>query len=115
ALYLLTFIIAFARLPQWFRPVLGNVSPVLTLLLCFVITSDTTISTFWLLGLHLLTYFFAALMCHTELAFDRPKPAYLTNFFLLMSVGGMLGGVFNALLAPVVFPLPYEYPIAIAV
>ena len=39
ALYLLTFIIAFGRTPAWFRPVIGNLSPVLTLLLVFVLTS----------------------------------------------------------------------------
>ena len=40
--------------------------------------------------------------------------ARLTEFYLLLSVGGVLGGVFNALLAPVLFPIPLEYPIAIA-
>ena len=115
ALYLLTFIIAFARLPGWFRPLIANVSPVVTLLLVFVMTSETSMSTFLLLGLHLVAYFLAALMCHTELAHDRPPPQYLTDFFLWISVGGMLGGVFNALVAPICFSMAYEYPIAIAV
>jgi hypothetical protein len=115
ALYLLTFIIAFARMPNWFRPLIGNVAPVVVLLLVFVLTSQQTLTTFWMLGLHLLTYFLLALLLHTELAHERPPPAHLTNYFLWISVGGVLGGVFNALVAPIAFPLPYEYPIALAV
>lgn len=116
ALYLLTFIIAFMRTPSWMRIVLGNVAPVVTLLLIFVIITQQPLpSTFWLIGLHLAAFFLLALMCHSELAADRPPPQYLTNFFLWISVGGMLGGVFNALLAPLVFPLPWEYTIALAV
>jgi hypothetical protein len=118
ALYLLTFIIAFARLPQWFRPVLANVSPVFTLLLVFVMTSGLSseiLSPFFSIVLHLTTYFFTALLMHSELAHDRPGTAHLTNYFLWISVGGMLGGIFNALLAPVLFPDSYEYRIAIVV
>ena len=117
AMYLLTFIIAYARTPGWFVPVLGNVSPVVTLLLVFLITSQESQSLppFWMIALHLAAYFLAALLLHTELAHDRPPPAHLTNYFLWISVGGMLGGVFNALVAPVAFPLAYEYPISIAI
>ncbi len=116
ALYLITFIIAFAKTPAWFRPVLGNVSPVVTLLLVFVIVSQARIdSIFLLLLLHLVAYFLTTLLCHSELARDRPSAAYLTNFYLWLSLGGMLGGVFNALLAPIAFPLAWEYPIAIAI
>ena len=43
----------------------------------------------------------------------RPAPARLTEFFLLVSVGGVLGGIFAALIAPVVFNSVFEYPIAI--
>lgn len=118
ALYLLTFIIAYSRLPGWFRPVLGNVSPVFTLLLVFVIVSNMSseyLTPFISILLHLTTYFLTALLMHSELAHDRPTPAHLTNYFLWISVGGMLGGVFNGLIAPVVFPDSYEYRIAIVV
>ena len=59
--------------------------------------------------LHLLTFFAAALMCHYELARDRPAPQYLTTYFLIMSLGGVLGGIFNSLIAPVIFLHAYEY------
>lgn len=119
ALYLVTFIIAFANTPAWFRPVIGNISPVVTLLLVFVLISGVGssrgFSTFMQLGLHLVTYFLAALMLHNELARDRPDPKYLTGFYLWISLGGVLGGMFNALIAPVAFPRAYEYEIAIAI
>ena len=109
ALYLLTFIIAFGRVPDWFRVVIGNLAPVMILLLVFVMISKVTSNMGILLLLHLITFFTAALMCHYELARDRPHPKYLTTFFLLMSVGGVLGGIFNSLIAPLIFAHDFEY------
>ena len=115
ALYLITFIIAFGRVPDWFRIVIGNLAPVMILLLVFVLISDVNPGFGIKILLHNLTFFAAALMCHYELARDRPSPAHLTGFFLLMSVGGVLGGIFNSLIAPLVFPRDYEYSIALIV
>ena len=117
ALYLLTFIIAYAHQPTWYRPVLANLSPVLSLLLVFVLISNVTadMPTFYALLLHLVVYFFTALLMHSELARLRPHPSYLTNYFLWISIGGVMGGIFNALIAPVLLPQSYEYPIAIAI
>ena len=117
ALYLVTFIIAFGRVPSWLRLVIGNLAPVAILLLVFVKVSGVVgnrpaIS----LMLHILTFFAVALMCHYELARDRPKDVtYLTKYFLMMSVGGVLGGLFNALIAPLVFSFAYEYDIVIVI
>src|SRR5579862_6052682 len=63
--------------------------------------------------LHMVTFFVVAMVCHGELANTRPAPKYLTNFYLIMSLGGMLGGLFNALFAPIVFTFTSEYPITI--
>ncbi|MCE9563528.1 MAG: fused MFS/spermidine synthase [Planctomycetes bacterium] len=115
ALYLITFIIAFGRVPDWFRMVIGNLAPVMILLLVFVLISGVDPGYGVKIILHILTFFAAALMCHYELARDRPAPQYLTGFFLLMSLGGVLGGTFNALVAPLIFPHPYEYPIALII
>lgn len=118
ALYLVTFIIAFGRVPTWFRLVIGNLAPVMILLLVFVMVSSVISSERMsiLLFLHILTFFTVALMCHYELAHDRPKDvSHLTKFFLMMSVGGVLGGLFNALIAPLVFPQAYEYKVVIVI
>jgi hypothetical protein len=58
-------------------------------------------------------FFIVTLVCHGELAKDRPATRYLTEYFLLMSVGGALGGLFNALIAPLLFVGVVEYPLAI--
>ena len=61
---------------------------------------------------HLLMLLVVALACHGELARRRPSPAHLTEFYLLIAVGGVLGGLFNALVSPVVFNSLAEYPLA---
>jgi hypothetical protein len=67
------------------------------------------------LTLHLITLFAVAMVCHGELAHDRPSPRHLTEFFLWMSVGGVIGGMFNALAAPLVFNGIVEYQLAMVV
>jgi SAM-dependent methyltransferase len=54
-----------------------------------------------------------ALMCHQRLAARRPPPYRLTEFYLLMSLGGVVGGAFTALLAPVLFNGVWEYPLVL--
>jgi SAM-dependent methyltransferase len=62
---------------------------------------------------NLITFFFAALYCHQTLAAERPQPGRLTEFFLLLSIGGVVGGAFNALVAPVIFNMVWEYPLVL--
>ncbi len=66
----------------------------------------------WSLLIHLATLFVVSMACHGELAHDRPAAKYLTGYFLWMSVGGVLGGLFNALLAPLIFSGIAEYELA---
>ena len=58
--------------------------------------------------------FLCCMLCHGELARRRPAPQYLTLFYLMVSLGGALGGIFVAIIAPRVFPSLLELPIAIA-
>jgi hypothetical protein len=113
ALYLLTFILVFARkrlLPgRW----LARLLPVAALILVFVFLSGVTEPAWFLALLHLLFFFVAALVCHGQLADDRPPTRHLAEFYLWMAGGGMLGGMFNALVAPSVFNAVIEYPLAI--
>src|SRR5262249_27909784 len=62
--------------------------------------------------LHLANFFLITMVCHGELARDRPTTKYLTEYFMLMSLGGVLGGMFNALFAPLAFHSLAEYPLA---
>ena len=67
----------------------------------------------WSCRVHIAAFAFGALLCHCELAARRPAPAQLTEFYFWMSFGGMLGGVFNTLIAPVMFSSILEYPLAL--
>ncbi len=91
------------------------VMPLLVLLLIFMMLSDIRPGIVPNILLHLATMFIVAMVCHGELANDRPEPKHLTEFFLLMSTGGVLGGLFNALFAPVAFNSLVEYPLLLMV
>jgi hypothetical protein len=113
ALYLTTFILAFARrelIPfRW----LARALPVGALALTFPILSRAT-QPVWLLVMgHLLFFWVASMVCHRRLSDDRPGVDRLTEFYLWISVGGALGGVFNVLIAPRIFNSVIEYPLAI--
>ncbi|MCX7380187.1 MAG: hypothetical protein NT133_01950, partial [Alphaproteobacteria bacterium] len=116
ALYLLTFIIAFGRLAgsAWIIPAqgVGIVAVTVMLLTSRVLQVPTPA---WVsVPAHILGFFAIALGCHTQLAQRRPPATRLTEFYLWMSVGGALGGIFNALLAPVLFSSTYEYDLCLA-
>lgn len=113
ALYLVSFILVFARRPPIPRAwmvrllALGAAMSILTLL------AEATSPAALLIPMHLATFFFGAMVCHGELARDRPDRRHLTAFYLHLSIGGALGGLFNALIAPLLFRGLVEYPLAI--
>jgi SAM-dependent methyltransferase len=114
ALYLASFIVAFAK-KQVVKP--ATASRALALLAALVAISKLAevLGPAWLIvAIHLLLLFVASVVCHRALALRRPHHTRLTEFYLLLSVGGVLGGAFNGLVAPVVFNDLLEYPIAIA-
>ncbi len=109
-LYLGSFVVAFAR-----RPPLRHERAIdLQLLLLaglalFFGERDVRLA----VPLHLLALFASALVCHGELARRRPPVGRLTEFYLWLSLGGFLGGVFNAVCAPLLFSWVLEYPLMI--
>jgi SAM-dependent methyltransferase len=58
--------------------------------------------------------FICCMVCHGEMVALKPRPAFLTLFYLMVSAGGALGGLFVALLAPHVFRGFYEFPLSLA-
>jgi hypothetical protein len=66
------------------------------------------------LGGHLVCFFVIAMACHGELAGTRPDAKYLTGFYVALSFGGMVGGLFAGLIAPFTFSWVAEYPILLA-
>lgn len=113
ALYLLTFIIAFGNKQFIKLPVTSILFPTALLVLGAFVILSPPISVWVTITLHLLVFFLAALVSHQRLAQSRPHVSKLPEYFLWIAVGGVLGGIFNALLAPLLFSTPYEYPAAI--
>ncbi len=113
ALYLLTFVIVFAERPVLHRGFMLVFQLLVGLALLIVIGMTPTKLKAAHLALHLLGFFGATMVCHRALADSRPAPRYLTEFYLWMSVGGMLGGVFNVVLAPLMYDRVLEYPMAL--
>lgn len=116
ALYLLTFVIAFASRPFVTPGVMVLARLVLVFALAALAAGDARVSFIgWVedLAVHLTAFFVATLACHLELARRRPDPARLTDFYLWMSIGGALGGAFAGLVAPAIFNAVYEYPLAL--
>jgi hypothetical protein len=113
ALYLLTFILVFAGKPILPHRAMVRGLPIVLLPLAIVICAQATQPIWMLITLHLMTFFIATMVCHGELADDRPPPRQLTEFYLWMSIGGAIGGMFNALLAPILFTTVVEYPLAL--
>ncbi len=111
ALYLLSFILVFARRPLAPLNVLVRYFPLLLLLLVAPILFSGSGPA---LVLHLIAFFWGLLVCHGLLARDRPGTDHLTEYYLLMSLGGVLGGVLHGLIAPLVFRWQLEYPLTIA-
>ncbi len=113
AIYLGTYSLAFAR-KVWIRPV-GSARVLRLALVTVVVTMALGGSEpIWLLVfVHLITLFAAALVCHQQLAARRPAPQHLTRFYFWMALGGVAGGMFNALIAPAVFDSVMEYPLGL--
>ena len=111
-LYLLTFVIAFARrapIPHWF---VVRIMPLTLMILVALFWWRQPIGLF--LPLHLAAFFVIALMCHGELVRRRPGVESLTEFYLFLSLGGVIGGAFTALGAPLLFNSVFEYPLSLA-
>ena len=115
ALYLVSFVFAFASRSWAAHPFVVRRQAFLLLGTALTVFVRATTPVLIVLPLHLLSFFVTALVCHGELAKDRPEPRYLTEFYLWNSIGGVLGGLFNALLAPLVFKGVLEYPLAMIV
>ncbi len=111
AIYVGTFILVFARKPLFSESGITSLFEIVLILMVAQMISMyfQKMPPVFLIGLHLTVFFIATMACHTMLAKSRPPAAHLTEFYLLMSLGGALGGIFNAIIAPQFFIIPIEY------
>ena len=113
ALFLLTFVITFQRHPVLPHKVMLAIQPVA--IGALLLSMQFPLSKYWglFLVVHLAAFFINAMVCHGELVRRRPAAQDLTGFYLWMSLGGALGGLFAGLLAPQIFSTVIEYPVMI--
>jgi len=114
SLYLLSLIVCFDN-PKWYRR--GVFHTLLALALPFAVLGflKTTPSkpVPFLIAIFNLVLFATCMVCHGELVRLKPHPAYLTRFYLMVSAGGAAGGVFVALIAPLIFSGYWEYHVGL--
>ena len=110
-LYLLSFVAVFRDKPLIPLPV-ARIAQLLTLPVCFAVQFSLPLFLTTLVIMSGAVFFFTTtIICHRQLYETRPQAAQLTEFYMLMSVGGVLGGLFVSLLAPVAFSSVTEYPL----
>ena len=115
SLYLISFILVFApgSRSERLHRVMVLALPGVVLLISLVLLLGVRGPLWLIVPVHLAGFFVVAVVCHGELARDRPPARALTEFYLLISLGGALGGVFNAIVAPALFDSLAEYPIVL--
>ncbi len=115
ALFLLTFVITFQRNPVLKHSWMSVLLPLLAapLVVSFFASTNGFVSVAGFAALHFTFFFVAAMVCHGELVSSRPAASHLTAFYLWMSFGGVLGGIFTGLVAPAIFSTVLEYPLLV--
>jgi hypothetical protein len=111
AMFLGTFILVFRDRPYIPHRWMLHAQPVLTIVVIFGLSMVGSAG--WQIASlgGTLAFFVATMVCHRELFERRPASRHLTEFYLWMSFGGVLGGVFAALIAPQIFDAIWEYPL----
>ncbi|WP_033074602.1 fused MFS/spermidine synthase [Sphingopyxis sp. MWB1] len=111
-LYLLSFSIAFSTLSR-LREIITFIAPSALLLVGGLALLGAGGSSMFVAFASLIMLFIVATALHGYLHYLRPSPRYLTLFYLIMSAGGVLGGLFAALVAPLLFDWVYEHPLLV--
>jgi len=111
ALYLLTWVLVFQRRQLIAHRIALLLQPFAIAGIVALVVFSIRLGLLLNLGGHLLAFFIIALACHGELARTRPAAQHLTTFYVALSFGGMIGGLFSGLIAPYAFSWVAEYPI----
>jgi hypothetical protein len=110
ALYLATFVIVFSTKPILRHDWMVAIAPMFIVALVGVMVFDIRQYVLGLLALNVAAFFVITMVCHGELSRSRPAARYLTGFYMWMSAGGVIGGIFAGLIAPNIFSWVIEYP-----
>jgi len=113
ALYLLTFVIVFSKRPRLPHDWMVGIEPLFIVALAGLIVLEIRQYVLGLLALNVVAFFVITMVCHGELSRSRPAAQHLTAFYMWMSAGGVIGGIFSGLIAPNVFSWVLEYPLLV--
>ena len=114
SLYLLTWVLVFQSRPLLPHKWMLMLQPLAIAVIVVLLALGGERQLFLMLGGNLVSFFIIAMACHGELARTRPPARYLTGFYVALSFGGMVGGLFAGLIAPFTFSWIAEYPILLA-
>lgn len=114
SLYLLTWVLVFQSRPLLPHRWMLMIQPLAIAGVVVLLAVGGEQNLLLTLGGHQLCFFLIAMACHGELARTRPAAKYLTGFYVALSFGGMVGGLFAGLIAPNAFSWVAEYPILVA-
>ena len=114
SLYLLTWVLVFQSRPLLPHKWMLRLQPLAITGVIVLLAVGGEQNLLLTLGGHQLCFFVIAMACHGELARTRPAARYLTGFYVALSFGGMVGGLFAGLVAPFTFSWIAEYPILLA-
>jgi hypothetical protein len=114
ALYLLSFILTFSGERGYNRKFYAFLFILSATLTLFVMLNATRLHVYWQILAYCLLLFAACMLCHGELYLLRPSAGHLTTFYLMVSIGGALGGVFVSLIAPLIFNGYWEFFVGLA-
>jgi hypothetical protein len=114
SLYLLTWVLVFQSRPLLPHKWMLMLQPLAIAGVIVLLAAGVEQNLLLTLGGHQLCFFVIAMACHGELARTRPAARYLTGFYVALSFGGMVGGLFAGLIAPFTFSWVAEYPILLA-
>jgi hypothetical protein len=113
-LYLLSFILCFHSERWYSRRGYGIALPATLAQTCYVLHRGIYLSLPIQIASYCITLFICCMVCHGELVHLKPDTRHLTSFYLMISAGGALGGIFVALVAPHVFKAYWEFQIGLA-
>ncbi len=113
--YLLSFILTFSGEKWYHRSFFSVLMLISTALVLLVLAQRASMPILWQIAIYTLLLFAVSMVCHGELYRLRPAPTHLTRFYLLVSLGGALGGVFVTLIAPHLLSGYWEYPIGLSI
>lgn len=114
AVYLASFVAAFARRSRTAPTALTRAAVASATLSGVISVVGPTLPIWLIVAVNLTTVALVSYAAHARLAATRPGTMHLTGFYLVISVGGALGGLINGVVAPVVFNRVWEYGLSLA-